>query len=382
MRSNQRQGEEGTMKTLFEAVHLSSLQVKNRFVRSATRDGYADERGHVTKELLKIYENLALGGVGTIITGHAYVTDVEQSRQPGQMGIYDDSCLPGARKLARAVHQHGAAIILQISCIGAQTFSSGDNKLIWGPSAVADLATGIIPRAMRSDEISLLKESFIKAAGRAKEAGFDGIQIHGAHGYLLNKFLNPYYNQRTDQYGGSFENRARLTVEIYEGIRREVGTQFQVLIKVNCSDFISGGMEFDECRKLCCILDELGIDGVEVSGGTLGSPENQGPIRTKLDDSKPYFSIYAAQVAEDINACVLQVGGNRDPEVMNKILQSTNVAFFSMCRPLLHESDLIQRWQSGDRAPAKCISCNKCLGLDKTVCIFHAEKKKSDNDPG
>lgn len=278
------------MKSVFEPAKLGNFTTKNRFVRSATRDGYADDHGHVTDELLAIYEKLAQGGVGTIITGHAYVTDVEQSRQPGQMGIYDDSCIPGYRRLTEAVHRYDSRIVMQISCIGAQTFSSGENKLIWGPSAVADNATGIIPKEMSLQEIDLLKNSFGSAALRAKEAGFDGVQIHAAHGYLLNKFLNPYYNRRTDMYGGSAENRARLVLEVYDAIREKVGLDFTVLIKVNSSDFMGGGLEFEDCRSLCKKLDAKGIDGIEMSGGNLSSPDNMGPIRKNVKIDLPISS--------------------------------------------------------------------------------------------
>ncbi len=365
------------MRAMFDRVQLGDLQLKNRFVRSATRDGYADDQGLVTPALLQIYDNLARGGVGTIITGHAYVTDVEQSRQPGQMGIYDDICIAGYRRLTEIVHAHGVKIFMQMSCIGAQTFSSGAGRLIWGPSAVADLATGILPTEMTAGDIDLLQTAFGKAASRAKEAGFDGVQIHAAHGYVLNKFLSPYYNRRTDGYGGTSASRARMVTETYAAMRAQVGPNYPLLIKVNCSDFMAGGMEFADCRTICRILDEMGIDGIEVSGGTLSSPDNKGPIRTGLKKQDPYFSAYAAQLAEELHAPILLVGGNRDFAVMTRILNNSAIALFSLCRPLIHESDLINRWQGGDLRPARCIACNKCLGLERTVCILHQKPEKA-----
>lgn len=359
------------MKSLFDQTRLAGLPLKNRFVRSATRDGLADERGHVTEALLARYVALAKGGVGTIITGHAYVTDREQSRQPGQMGIYDDSFVDDYKALTAAVHRHDCRIILQISCIGAQTFSSGAGKLIWGPSAIEDLATKITPQEMTLQEIEFLQNSFAEAAVRAQKAGFDGVQIHAAHGYILNKFLNPYYNQRTDVYGGSFLNRARMILETYAAIRAKVGSGFAVMIKVNSSDFMPGGMPYEECRQLCRLLDEAGIDAIEISGGCLSSPDNQGPIRTGVKQhDESYFGEYAAEIAAEINAPVILVGGNRDVAKMTGTLNRSRIEYFSLCRPLICEPDLIDRWRRNPAEGVRCISCNKCLGLEQTVCIM------------
>jgi 2,4-dienoyl-CoA reductase-like NADH-dependent reductase (Old Yellow Enzyme family) len=363
------------MKSLFDQTHLSGLQFKNRFIRSATRDGFADETGHMTRELLKIYEDLAKGGVGTIITGHAFVTDVEQSKQPGQMGIYDDSFIGDYTRLTEAVHRYDARIIIQLSCIGAQTFSDGGDKLIWGPSPVADLATAITPKEMTKEEILFLHNAFAEAALRAKAAGFDGVQIHAAHGYVLNKFLNPYYNRRNDEYGGSFQNRARMVMETYEAIRSKVGPAYPILIKINCSDFMDVGMTFDESKQLCKWLDHSGINAIEISGGNLSSPHNCGPIRTNIAGNESYFSRYATEVADEVTAPVILVGGNRDFRDITRILNSSKIEYFSFCRPLIRESALIRRWREGDMAPATCVSCNKCLGLKKTVCIFNSAKK-------
>jgi len=358
------------MKSLFDRTRLASLPVKNRLVRSATRDGLADDRGHLTEELLERYVELARGGVGTIITGHAYVTGKEQSRQPGQMGIYDDACGEGYRRLTAAVHEHDCRIILQLSCIGAQTFSSGAGKLIWGPSPVADLATGIVPTKMSVQDIRYLQQAFAAAARRAQAAGFDGVQIHAAHGYLLNKFLNPYYNRRPDDYGGPFANRARMILETYAAMRQEVGPAYPILIKVNSEDFLEGGMPFEECRRLCRLLEADGIDAIEISGGSLSSPTNLGPIRTDVAARPSYFRAYAAKIAEQAKVPVLLVGGHRDPRAMTDILNSSRIDFLSLCRPLIREPDLVGRWRRGELAPSRCISCNGCLGLAQTHCVL------------
>ncbi len=359
------------MKSLFDRTEFAGLHLKNRFFRSATRDGFADDRGQVTPELVQIYENLAKGGVGTIITGHAYVTDVEQSKQPCQMGIYDDSLIGGYTRLTDTVHRHNTNIVLQISCVGAQTYAGGGERLIWGPSPIEDLATKITPKEMSGDEILYLQTAFADAALRAQKAGFDGVQIHAAHGYVLNKFLNPYYNRRTDAYGGTIDNRARMLIETYSAIREKVGTEFPILIKINCSDFMDQGMTFAESRYVCKKLVELGLSAIEVSGGSFSSLPNEGPVRIIKREQEHYFKQYAVELAQEADAPVILVGGNRDFNSMEEMLNQTDIEYFSLSRPLICESDLINRWQSGDLKPARCISCNKCLGLEHTSCILN-----------
>ena len=359
------------MKSLFDQTEFAGLHLKNRFIRSATRDGLADDRGQVTPELLQVYADLAKGGVGTIITGHAYVTDIEQSKQPRQMGMYDDSLIDGYKLLTEMVHRYDVNIILQISCVGAQTYTGGAERVLWGPSPVEDLATGFTPREMSTEEILFLQNAFAAAAVRAKNAGFDGVQIHAAHGYVLSKFLNPYYNRRNDGYGGSLENRARMLCETYAAIRRNVGPDYPILIKINCSDFMDQGMTFAESTDVCKKLVALGLNAIEVSGGSFSSRPNEGPVRIIKKGQEHYFRSYAEKLAQEVDAPVIQVGGNRDFKALEEILNSSKIEYFSLSRPLICESDLINRWQTGDLKRAKCISCNKCLGLESTTCILN-----------
>lgn len=362
------------MRSLFDQTKLAGLNLKNRFVRSATRDGFADDQGHMTKELLKIYEELAKGGVGTIITGHAYVTDMEQSKQPRQMGIYDDSFIEDYKELVQTIHAYDANIILQISCVGSQTIASAGERLIWGPSPVEDLASKITPKEMTKKDILFLQNAFADAAFRAKKAGFDGVQIHAAHGYVLTKFLTPYYNRRTDEYGGGIEKRATIVFETYSAIREKVGWKYPVIIKINSEDYMDQGMTFAECKYVCRKLAELGIHAIEVSGGSFSSRPNEGAVRKIKKEQDPYFKYYAVELAKDVDVPVILVGGNRDYNSMNDILNSTNIGYFSLSRPLLCENDLINRWKSGDTKHAKCVSCNKCLGLESTTCFFNRPK--------
>ncbi len=358
------------MKSVFDQTKLGGMQLKNRFFRSATNDGYADERGHMTAKLSEVYEELAKGGVGTIITGLTYVTDREQP-YPCQMGIYDDSFVREYSELTQKVHKYGANIILQLAALGSQT-RQNENKLMWGPSTVKDIAYKTQPQEMAKEDIHFMQEAFAAAALRAKEAGFDGVQMHGAHGYLLNKFLTPYYNRRTDEYGGGIENRARLILETYRAIRQKVGNEYPVLIKINCEDFMDEGLTFEECRYVCKKLAGAGISAIEVSGGSGSSRKDEGAVR-KTEGHDPYFAPYAAKIAKEVDVPIISVGGYRGFEEITKVLNNSGIEYISLCRPLIRESGLINRWKDGDMRSAECISCNKCFRRDGTRCIFNVQ---------
>jgi 2,4-dienoyl-CoA reductase-like NADH-dependent reductase (Old Yellow Enzyme family) len=178
---------------------------------------------------------------------------------------------------------------------------------------------------MTPDEINALEDMFAAAALRAKAAGFDAVELHAAHGYFLSQSLSPYYNRRTDKYGGSAENRARLLTETYVKVREAVGGEYPVLVKINCSDFAEGEATFAECECACRELDGLGIDGIEISGGDrVWATGNRTPS---------LYADYAARIADEVRAPVILVGNNRDPEAMERILNETNIAFLSMARP-------------------------------------------------
>lgn len=357
------------MKTLFDQTQLAGMNMKNRFVRSATYDGRADALGHVTPKLIELYEGLAKGGVGTIITGLTNVTDLEKI-VPLQMAIYNDSFIPEYRELTDAVHRHGANLIVQLVCNGAQNRSQNEGVL-WAPSAIENEPTAAGATEMTKEDIVTMENAFISGAVRAKKAGFDGVQLHVGHGYLLSRFLTPYYNRRTDEYGGSTENRARVVVEICKGIREAVGADYPILVKINCEDFMEEqGFTFEECRIVCKLLKQAGLSAVEITGGTALSRRGEGTIRKVTTETESYFKQYAAKIAEEIDIPVLSVGGHRDIKKLTELVNQTKIQYISLCRPFIREPDLIQRWAGGDTSPAKCISCTKCFGME-TQCIFN-----------
>jgi 2,4-dienoyl-CoA reductase-like NADH-dependent reductase (Old Yellow Enzyme family) len=352
------------MAEIFEPTNLSGIELANRLVRSATWEGLASADGTVTPALVRIQEELALGGVGLIISSYMYVQTVGK-QSPGQIGVHSDQMIPGLAELAQAVYDRDGKIVAQIVHCGGQA----DRRQTGGlqpvaPSALESPGYPLLPRELTIDEIHEIIDDFASAAKRLQKTGFDGVQLHGAHGYLLAQFLSPLRNQRTDEYGGTLENRARFCLEIYRAVRSAVGTDFPIMIKLDATDFLEGSTTEEDSCYLAAALAAEGIDAIEVSGGTPGSA-TLGAARP--DIKEPEDEAYFLPQAEAIRRAapsvpLMLVGGMRSPEVMEKILAAGTADYFSMSRPLIREPGLPARWKNGDRKRAACISCLGCFG--------------------
>ena len=229
---------------------------------------------------------------------------------------------------------------------------------------------------MTDEQIWELIEAFGEAARRAREAGFDGVQLHGAHGYLISQFLSPYSNRRTDQWGGSFENRQRLVTEVYKRIRQVAGQDYPLFIKMNIDDYVEGGLTLEETRKTARLLSDLGMDAIEISGGTLELSIWKCLVPgIKSREQEAYFLPYAPEIKSEIRCPLILVGGMRTPALMEEILQQKKADFISLCRPFIREPDLVNKIEQGQEDPVTCISCNKCLRfLDRGLaCYVDAE---------
>lgn len=364
-----------TRKKLFEPVRFKNLTLKNRFVRSAVWMQMADEKGHLTPELMNVYKNLADGGVGLIITGYAYI-DVNDQPNSHMIGMYDDSFIPEWKEVIDYVHQKGAKIALQIASGGSQTYiEDAKHRKILAPSAVLNRVTGILPEEMQKEDILHLIDMYRQAASRAKRAGFDAIQIHAGHGYLLSQFLTPYYNRRTDEYGGALHNRARLIYEIVTAMRVVVGQEYPIMIKLNFDDFMDDeeGLSFPESIEIFKRLDALGIDFIEPTGVNESSGKGLKPAFPKIakaTEKQSYFSKQVAQIASEISAPVILMGGNRNISLMEKLLKESNIQLFSLARTLLSEPDLINKWEEDSGYIPKCIACNRCWDTTPNSCIL------------
>ncbi len=354
------------------ALAPAVFRAKNRFVRAATCESLATEEGRMTPQLLDVYRELAAGGVGTIITGFANVL-ADDKPAPNMMGIYDDSFIDDYRELVAQAHAHDVRIVLQLVHGGSATRPRprprprprrADTRII-GPSAVENPKTGIVPEEATAADLHVVTAAFAAAARRAQAAGFDGVEIHAAHGYLLSQFLSPLLNRRTDKYGGSLANRTRLAAETLDACRREVGKGFPLFVKVNSSDGIAGGLSFEESLQAAKILVAHGASAIEVSG-------NWHACDVRDYGGRPFFEDYAVQLAHTVGVPVILTGGNRNFNVMEQLAAgkyAEGIAAFGLCRSLICEPDLVNRWQEDPRAEPRCTFCTACYKTPGHRCI-------------
>ena len=347
------------MQKLFEITKINQMKLNNRFVRSATWEGLANSDGSCSEEIIDMMVDLAKGQIGLIIGSHAYVSPTGQSHVR-QLGIYDDHLIDSYKRMVEKVHNEGCKIILQINHAGGRALVQMKDNKQFGPSAmeVADYDC----REITISEVVQTVEDFKNAAIRAKKAGFDGVQLHGAHGFLLSQFLSPFFNKRKDEYGGSLENRARLILEIIKAIRLELGRQFTVIIKLNSDDFVEGGFTPSEMVEVSALLEKADIDGVEMSGGTgLGRYSSSRIIKGDSKEDEVYYRNAAKLYKERIKVPLILVGGIRSFEVAKDLVEKEQTDYIALSRPLIREPGLIKRWRSGDTRKATCISCNQCF---------------------
>jgi 2,4-dienoyl-CoA reductase-like NADH-dependent reductase (Old Yellow Enzyme family) len=348
------------MSKLFETTKIKSLTLPNRFVRSATYEGMANPDGSPSPLLIETMVKLAKGGVGLIITGLAS-PQKEGRGYPGQLEVHSDDMLPGLLKMTSAVHEAGGRIALQIAHAGAQTTKEFIGQTPMGPSACEE--KGFTCRRMTLKEIGDVGHLYGQAAARAKKSGFDAIQLHGAHGYLLSEFLSPFFNKRRDAYGGSVRKRAKMALETYQNVRDAIGKQYPVMIKLNNTDSIEGGVSVNNMLQTATILADAGIDSIEVSGGTtnalfVGNPEASW---AKNAPAEVYWREAATLLKKKISIPVMLVGGIRSYEVADKLVEDGVADYISISRALIREPDLVKRWKSGDTRKAACGADNACM---------------------
>ncbi|HEY1407194.1 MAG TPA: NADH:flavin oxidoreductase [Spirochaetota bacterium] len=366
------------MKSLFDKIRIAGMTTKNRFVRSATWEGMAEDDGSVSDHLIDVYRRLAAGEIGMIMTSILYVTETGKG-VTRMLGIHDDRMIPGLSRIADAIHEKGSIAVAQFVYCGNQA-PIGVDEHTFSPSGIPDPITGKRGKEMSCEDINFLIRAFGDASRRAVSAGFDAVQIHAAHGYLLSQFLSPYHNTRTDQYGGPIENRCRIIAEIVSLIKKE-NPALPVMIKINGEDYFDGGLELNDSIAACRILEQSGLDAIEVSGGVAASKVSRamGEAITR-PEREGFYAKDGAAIADTVSIPVISVGGYRSPDVIRQKMNDTKIELFSLSRPLIAEPGLISRWASGDSNKARCISCNKCVTPNGTSCtvfthIPHPEKK-------
>jgi len=370
------------MRKIFEETTINNMTLKNRLVRSATWEGMCEADGRPTAKLTDCYRDLARGGVGLIITGYAFVSE-EGKQLSCTLGAHSDEFMDDLKRMVDAVHDEDGRICLQLVHVGGQTKEKDIGRAPLAPSAVMTRQYPQIPMEMSFAEIQRVIKAFGEAAGRAKSCGFDAVQLHGAHGYLINQFLSPLTNQRSDEYGGSIDNRCRFMTEVYWRVRDVVGKDYPVLIKLNGADNLEGGLELEDAVYAAELLDQEGIDAIEISGGTPASGDKT-PIRNKINrpDLEAYNLSLCREIKKAVRCPVMVVGGFRSFNTVEQAILN-DVDYVSMARPFIREPDLAKRWHSGNRASAACISCSACFmpgikegGIYCVVEKKHREKQK------
>jgi 2,4-dienoyl-CoA reductase-like NADH-dependent reductase (Old Yellow Enzyme family) len=347
---------------LFSPVRIGNLELKNRLVRSATAERLATEpMGRATPALASLYRELARGGVGLIVTGHAYVAPAGKAH-PEMLGAHCDQMIPGLCTLVDAVHTEGGRIALQINHGGRQC-DPACTPMVMAPYAVST-PSGPMPREMTGGEIVAAVDAFAQAARRAKLAGFDAVQLHAAHGYLIGQFLSPHTNRRTDGWGGDLDRRLRFLVAVCEATRGEVGTDYPLVVKLGMMDNVErvpDGLMPDEGARIVARLAAMGLDAVEISGGYGGGQGDfNGRLAVGSKVPEAYFRPLARRAKAATHLPVILVGGLRSRAVMDDVLASGDADLISLCRPLIREPDLPNRLRSGQATAAACISGGRC----------------------
>lgn len=340
---------------LFEPGQIGTLTVANRLVRSATAECLADEAGCPLPALGELYRRLVEGGVGLIITGHVFVDP--QGRCHRQMaGLHNDELIPHWQAITSLVHDAGGKIAVQINHGGRQCAADAVNGLLLAPSPVPLSADRPRPKEMTEAEIQNVIRAYALAAARARSAGFDAVQLHGAHGYLIHSFNSPAANWRRDRWGGNLSRRLRFLETVCAAIRQEVGDHYPVFIKLGTVDWVRDGLSEREGVEIIHHLRDMGLDGVEISGG-IGEGNSRRGILHEADEA--YFLPIARKARLVTDLPIILVGGMRSLAVMTGILDEGAADFIALSRPLIREPDLPNRFKAG-QSRATCVSCGQC----------------------
>lgn len=381
------------MNKVFEPFQLAGITFPNRIIRSATYEGMSDKDGRPTELLLKKYTALAKGGVGGIITGFIGVNQQGKSTGYYMSMINNAETVKAYKELTKKMHELGTPIIAQLNHCGGQTKEVNTGMPVIAPSKISDYKA----KEMTKAEILEVIEAFVQGVKNAKEAGFDGVQIHIAHGYLLSEFVSPRMNRRTDEWGGNTENRFRIVKTIFEKARKDVGN-YPIIAKINGYETLKNGMSIGESVKIAKLLEQVGCNGIEVSNGTIKAglatmrgnvpwqmlvAQNDrlnkmplvvesiiGTVAKKTFPQPQPKSLYnldaATAIKIAVNIPVIVVGGITNMNDIETIINQNKSDLVSMCRPFILETDLVNKFKTGQQTQSKCIQCNFCIiGVEK-----------------
>ncbi|MBL8609026.1 MAG: NADH:flavin oxidoreductase/NADH oxidase family protein [Myxococcales bacterium] len=334
----------------------SKIVVSNRIAKASMSEAMADLRGRPTEALERLYRAWSAGGAGLLLTGNVQV-DARYLERVGNVIVEDDAALAELSSWARAAREHGAHVFMQVSHPGRQVqrVVSGSPVAPSAVPAVKLLGTFARPRALEPAEIEDIVARFALVARVAERAGFSGVQIHGAHGYLVSQFLSPLTNRRTDAWGGSLEGRAKFLLDVVARVRAAVSPGFGVAVKLNSADFQRGGFEEGDALKVLAMLEGRGVDFVEISGGNYEAPALVGEgVAERTRAREAYFLDFAARARAATSLPIMLTGGFRSRAVMEEALTSGAVDLVGVARPLAFDPNLPKKLLAGevDRATA------------------------------
>ena len=355
------------MSIIFSPVQIGNFIVKNRLIRSATAERMFEADGCIRPELLDIYSDLTKGGTGLIISGHLTVSKMGKAHE--EMGmLHKDPLITEWQKVTRLVHQDGAGIVAQLNHAGAKANGAGTEVLL-APSTIEARQGQKAARELTDDEIGQLVQDFVLAAIRAQKAGFDGVQIHSAHGYLGSQFLSPLYNRREDKWGGSIENRARFLMNTINAVRQTIGEDFLIGIKLGMIDGDPEGLQFSDAVEVVKMLNAVPLDFIEVSSGFGGKRIKSSRPAIRSSEEEAYFREYAREIKKITALPIALVGGLRSRSVMEDVLNSGDADFISICRPLINNPYFPVQLEKGELDVSGCIGGNRCWPKSEGVGI-------------
>ena len=374
------------LKHLFSPGRIGNVQIKNRIIRSATWVAKATKDGYVTEDLIELFKNLAEGGTGLIISGYIAVDPLGAATHR-MACLYDDSYISGQKKLVKTVHENSdAKIAAQIAHTGNGAFIFGNiNFKPVGPSPMINLVLNKPCRELTTKEVWQIIKNFADTGRRVYESGYDMVQIHSAHGYLLSDFVSPFTNKRTDEFGGTLQKRTKILVDIYNQLRDELPKNFPIIIKLNTIDYLQEGLRLDEAKEIAKILIDAGYDAIEPSSGRydlkISSGKTYPSVTVNSEENENYF-LQNVKILKPIikGRSIFLQGGVRNPLMMEEFIKDDVADFIALSRPLIYEPDIPKRLKNGDLSPPLCTNCNACLTVaanDTAYCVV--KKSRTEN---
>ncbi|RKQ30406.1 FAD-dependent oxidoreductase [Oceanobacillus halophilus] len=356
---------------VFKEGKIGGLLVKNRVVMPGMGTGLASPEGEVTEQLIRYYEERAKGGTGLLITEFTSIDYELGKGTPNQLRIDDDALIPGIKRLSEAIHKHDAKLFVQLHHAGRESNSALLNgKQIVAPSPVTCAAIGEEPRELTTTEVKNIIQQFIQGAIRCKNAQADGVELHGAHGYLISQFLNPHTNLRKDEFGGSFENRMRFITEIIQGIKQACGDHFTVIVRLSVDEFDQEGLTVEESQEISRYLEKIGVNAIHASAGNYNSIDKV--IESPLFEQG--WRVYLAEaIKEVVQIPVIAVGNIREPGYVDSIIADGKADFVAMGRTHIADPEWSNKALEGrEKEIRMCISCLHCTYSSQFECSINA----------